>query len=247
MASCNPPGVLAGTGTPPADPNAGANAGTLTDVCVKVAGRSNLYIANGDESASDQTLYYFGEQMDDTPITTQEFYNDVPGDSHGGASGPPIERQVLGRIIRVSFNLSAWNFTTRFWLENHNGAYSVNGAVLDSEVGKPLFKFHSFRLLIVPVRDNSMLVPATTKDKDYFCFNFPNAHLSSPIEFGQGTKFSALRFTMEAHRCVGTHSKAGVIWDRDITGLGSAVTAQNAMLADQLEAVSSAKSKVNKK
>lgn len=182
---------------------------------IKVAGRSNLYIGN---ISGNPTLYYFGEQMDDTPIVERDFYNDVPGDSHGGPQGPPIDRQVIGKTVQVSFTLSVWSRSVREWLSQHNGAYSTLGAIEDWEIGRILFDLYKYRLVVVPI--------VTTMQPE-FTFNFPTALLSSPVEAGQGSKFSALRFTVEAHRgppaaAVGVR---GVIWNRDTTGVSGAQAA----------------------
>lgn len=219
-----------------ADPNANAVTATLANVDVKVAGATNLYIAQGN--AVDDPLYWFGEQIDDTPIVIREFFNDIPGDSQGGPQGPPIERQSLGRIIQLSFNLSTWSQRVRYLLENQNNVYSVPGAVKDYEVGAPLLQYHSFRLLIVGTRDNRMTagVPADKSD-DYFTFNFPTVLMSSPIECGQSSKFSTLSFTLEAHKTSTMHAKRGVIWDRDVTGLSSAVSAREDEMTAQYEAI----------
>jgi len=226
-----PPGIYSG-GAAVDNPNDGETNDLSENVEIKVAGRSNLYIA--DNSQASQPLYYFGEQMDDTPLIFQEFYNDIPGDSNGGSNGPPIDRQVLGRNVRVNFNLSTWNHKIRYMLEQHNGAYEVAGRVQDFEVGKLLFHNHRFRLLIVPLHNNDMIDAVVDKSDDYFTFNFVNAHLVSPIEVGQGSKFSGMRFTMEAYRSPAGATDAGVIWNRDVTGLTTAVEAQNQMIAEQL-------------
>lgn len=232
----NPPAV----GSTP-DPNANAGATQLSNVNVQVAGGSNLYIADG--ATPGASLYWFGEQMDDTAIVTREFFNDVPGDSQGGPQGPPIERQVLGRIVQISINLSTWSQRVRYWVERQNSVYSVNGAIQDWEVGTPILQYHRFRLLIVPARDNQLTAAAPAdKSEDWFTFNFPTALMSSPIECGQSSKFSALSFTLEAHRTPAIDvSNRGVIWNRDVTGLDTAVQARNAEIAAQFDAIAEAR------
>ena len=204
----------------PTDPNLNADPDLLAQTDIKVSGRSDLYIASNQTPG---TLYYFGMQMDDTPLSFREYYNDVPADSHGGPQGPPIERQVLGRVATINFSLSVWSQNVRYWLENHNGAYETNGYIDDTEVGTLLFTNHAFRLLIVPLKGDPMIdVPLTASDL-FFTKNFPTAVLSSPIEYGIGTKFSALRFTLEAHRSPPASPKRGILWDRDTTGYPPAV------------------------
>jgi hypothetical protein len=223
------------------DPNAGAGIDQLQDVNVQVAGGSNLYIGDGAVPAAP--LYWFGEQMDDTAIVTREFFNDVPGDSNGGPQGPPIERQVLGRIVQLSINLSTWNQRVRYWVERQNSAYSTNGAIYDYEVGTPILQAHRFRLLIVPARSNPITaLPPADKSEDWFCFNFPTILMSSPIECSQGTKFSALSFTLEAHRGPAVDDATrGVLWNRDVTGLDTAVAARQAEMQEQFDAILAAR------
>lgn len=225
------------------DPNASANDDIRDAVNIQVAGGSNLYIADGAPAdPAEATLYWFGEQMDDTAIVTREFFNDVPGDSNGGPQGPPIERQALGRIVQISINLSTWNQTVRYWVERQN-MYSVNGAVNDWEVGTPLLQYHRFRLLIVPARNNKMtLADPIDKGSDWFTFNFPTVLMSSPIECGQGSKFSSLSFTLEAHRGPQISGDTrGVIWNRDITGLDAAEAVRNDEIAAQFDAIQAAR------
>ncbi|MFZ9077502.1 MAG: hypothetical protein ACO23H_03140 [Alphaproteobacteria bacterium] len=231
----NPPAV----GNTLVDPNAGAGTNQIGAVDVKVAGGSNLYLA---DAAVPNTLYWFGEQMDDTAIVTREFFNDVPGDSNGGPQGAPIERQTLGRIVQISFSLSTWSQRVRYWLERQNTVYFTNGAVRDWEIGTPILQYHRFRLLIVPSRNNQ-ITAALPSDKsgDFFTFNFPTTLMASPIETGQSSKFSALSFTMEAHRTPPIDdAKRGVIWDRDVSGLSEAVQArqeqQNAAYQEIIDA-----------
>ena len=226
----DPPGAVSFV-----DPNSGAESANAGQVDVKVAGGSNLYLA---DASVPGTLYWFGEQIDDTSLVIREFFNDIPGDSQGGPQGPPIDRQVLGRIVQVSFTLSTWSQRVRFWLERQNTAYFTNGAIEDYEVGAPLFSDHAFRLLIIPARNNKFTAGApTNKSQDWFTYNFPTAVLSSPIEWGQGTKFSTLSFTMEAHRSPPGTTKRGVIWDRDIDGLSEAVSSLEAQATEQYEAI----------
>lgn len=223
-------------------PNTAATAEQRATVDIQVPGRTNCYIADGMTPAAP--LNYFGEQSDDTPITIREFYNDVPGDSHGGPNGPPIERQVLGRIYQIGFTLSTWSQDMREWLENHNGAYATPGTIADYEIGTPLLSRHRYRLLLVGIRPNFFGDPlGTTKDQDWFCYNFPCSILSTPIETNQGTKYAALRFSLEGHRVPPLPedgdpqpAKRGVIWDRDITGLAAAQAQAGAMMREAMAA-----------
>ncbi len=218
------------------DPNAGAGTEQNNGVDVKVSGAVNIYI--GDTMSQTGELYWMGQQIDDTAIVTREFFNDVPADSHGGPQGPPIDRQVLGRIVQLSFNLSTWSQRTRTWIEQQN-YYSVPGAIYDWEVGEPLFQTHGFRIVLVPARDNRITAaqPAT-KSQDWFCYNFPMCVMAGPIEASQSTKFTTLSFTMEAHRVPQiSNTLSGVIWNRDVTGVDQAVAARQEEMQAQYDAI----------
>lgn len=219
------------------DPNTGAGTTQYNGVDVKVAGASNIYIGNSLDT--EDTLYWLGQQIDDMAIVTREFFNDVPADSHGGPQGPPIERQVLGRIVQLSFNLSTWSQRTRTWIEQQNTAYSTPGTIYEWEVGTPLFQYHAFRILIVPARDNRITAAApATKASDWFTYNFPCCVMASPIEASQSTKFTGLSFTMEAHRVPQINNALkGVIWNRSVSGLATAVSAQEAEMQAQYDAI----------
>ena len=184
----------------------------MADPYIQVAGKSRLFIAT---VADPTTIHEVGEQVDDTQIEIQHYLHDVPGDSHGGQQGPPIERQVLGMIARARFSLCTWNPEVLDILEKHVNVFSQAGRVLDSEVGALLLRDNSFRVCIVPSKENI----TAELGYDHFLRNFVCATLSSPIQIGQGTKWSLLQFSMEAHRAPRGHAKAKCLWDRDRSGI----------------------------
>lgn len=193
----------------------------MTVEYIQVAGKSNIYLGfPGDNYAS---LLKIGEQMDETSLTVQNFDHDVPGDRHGGAQGPPIERQRLGMMVSGQFALSRWSQQARRLMIAH-GVTSTEGRLADQEIGSLLIRDRSFRLVIAPSKPNPIPFGLDSQGQDYFFYNFPAALVSGPIETGQGTKFSVLRFSMEAHRVPEGHPYAdfggsgngvGVIWNRD--------------------------------
>lgn len=183
---------------------------------IMVAGLSKLYVALPD---SYSTLRLLGVQQNETRIETQMFQHPVHSDEHGGPSGPPVEEQVLGKIMRCTFQLSKWDADVRTAIENH-GVFGTTGAVADDEVGSLLYRDNSFRVLVKPSRNNTALVAG---NDDPFLYNFICCKLSSPIAAGQGTKHSILQFTMEAHRAPAGHyggtNVVGKIFDKDETGI----------------------------
>lgn len=189
---------------------------------IHIAGKSEIWIGYPENMTAGTGVYTamtkLGEQIDDTQLVVQSFYHDVPGDRHGGQQGPPIERQILGQIVRGSLNLSRFDPQARTRLHRNN-AFATEGTVLDSEIGSLLLRDRAYRIVIVPSRANliPVAIPALQDaGKDYFAWNFPCVVLSGAIECGQGTKFSALRTQFEAHRAPEGHPKAGVIYNRDV-------------------------------
>lgn len=181
---------------------------------IQIAGKSNIYVGFADAPAS---LFKLGEQLDETRLEFQQYMHDVPGDRHGGPQGPPIERQILGGLFRGVFNLSRWNPDLLPDIHGHN-VYAVHGAIADSEIGTLLFRDNYFRFLISPAKDNT----SAELTYDPFVYNFVCCSITTPIVIGQGTKFSTLQFSFEAHRAPEGHPQAGVIWNRDDTGESTA-------------------------
>jgi hypothetical protein len=200
---------------------------------IQVAGKSNILI--GFPSDDYAVCHRIGEQMDETRLSVTPIFHDVPGDSQGGPQGDPIERQILALNIRGVLNLSKWDHTIRDRIERHN-LMSNEGSFADNEIGGLTLRDRSFRIVISPSRSNP--IPATDPISteahpdaglDYFFRNFVCCVLDSPIETGQGTKFSALQFSFRAFRAPEGHALApsgsgasyrdGLIWNRDATGV----------------------------
>jgi hypothetical protein len=190
---------------------------------IQVAGKSNILIG----FPSDYTeMMSVGEQMDDTKISIEQVLHDIPGDSQGGPQGDPIEQQILALRVRGQLNLSKWDPAVRRLLIQH-GVMATEGSFKQSEIGALLLRDRSLRIVISPSRDTP--IPAGDPDggKDYFYYNFPCCTVTSPIETGQGTKFSALSFQFRAWRVPEGHDLApgtsganwrdGLIWNRDAT------------------------------
>lgn len=188
---------------------------------IQVAGKSNIYL--GFPSNDYATLVKIGEQGDETMLSVENFDHDVPGDRHGGPQGPPIEIQRLGMVVTGQFSLTRWDPLIRRLLIAH-GVTATEGRLADSEIGSLLIRDRSFRLVIAPSKPNLIPAGEPGAGTDSFFYNFPAALVSGPIETGQGTKYSTLRFSMRAHRVPeghwyqnvgGSGLGVGVIWNRD--------------------------------
>lgn len=185
---------------------------------IQVSGKCDIYIGDSDYEGTP-VLTKLGEQLDDTRIEIQQYFHDVPGDRHGGPQGPPIERQILGKVARCVLNLSRFDPALYLQLLQHR-AFADNGEIADAEVGSLVLLERAFRLLIKPAKNNALAANHPTyPNVDPFIWNFTCCNISVPISMNQGTKFSALQLVMEAHRAPEGHNKAGILWDRDTTGI----------------------------
>ncbi|MGV3486238.1 MAG: hypothetical protein ACO1RT_17600 [Planctomycetaceae bacterium] len=209
---------------------------SATTPAIQVAGLSHILI--GFKADNYAVMHRIGMQMDDTRISMEPILHNIFGDSQGGPQGQPIEIQKLGVRYRVQFNLSKWDPIIKAKLEQHE-AMATEGSFADSEIGALMLRDRSFRLAISPSKDTIIPVndPLTgdahpDAGKDYHFRNFCCCLVSTPIETGQGTKFSALQFAMEAYRVPEGHPLApsssgqtyanGLIWNRNASGIDNA-------------------------
>src|SRR6056297_2726956 len=156
---------------------------------VQVAGFSNLLVGFTDDDYA--TLDVLGEQMDDTQISVAPIFHDVPGDSQGGPQGQPIEKQHLGYRVTGSFALSKWDPAVVRQIRRY--AMAKEGAITDAEIGALMVRDRSLRIVVSPSKANEIPANAQDAGEDYFFWNFPCCLVTSPIETGQGTKFSVAR------------------------------------------------------
>jgi hypothetical protein len=192
---------------------------------IQVAGKSSLLVGFPDDDYA--TLDILGEQMDDTQISVAPIFHDVPGDSQGGPQGQPIEKQKLGFRVTGQFALSKWDPAVVRQIRQY--AMAKEGAISDAEMGALMLRDRSLRIAIHPAKSNPIPVGAQDAGKDYFFWNFPCSLVTTPIETGQGTKFSVCRFSFEAFRVPAGHELApadpseGIIWNKDDTGVATAL------------------------
>ncbi len=195
----------------------------MTISYIQVAGKSDIYI--GFPSDAYATLLKIGEQLDDTRLEFENVFHDVLGDANGGPQGRPIERQFLGASVRGQLSLSKWSPEAYRRILAHN-VMATDGKVLDSEIGALILRDRSFRVVIAPSRSNIIGADLQGEGKDAFFYNFPCCCVSSPVNCGQGTKFSLLSFSFEAFRMPEGHpmegtegANVGTIWNRDSTNV----------------------------
>ena len=133
-------------------------------------------------------LQILGYSLDMVDERDQAYWHDVPGDLHGGPQGPPIDSQLLGRLLHVRVELSKYDEAVlkklRHRLATNNN--SVEGVLADSEIG--MLAFQDNKSIAVYV--------ASANQPRYYS----KCILREPIEVGRGTKFSTLILTFEAHR-----------------------------------------------
>lgn len=165
---------------------------------VQIPGPVKIWIAN--PWSSTDPLEELGESTDAVDVQEVTFWHNVPGDANGGQQGPPIDVQILGKIHRVSLDLSRWDPDVAEKLREHSLA--TVGEVDALEVGRLMFDVHAPRICIIPT--NAAYV------RNYWC-----ALIREPIGYGVSSKWSALQFQFEGHRPPANHAKEGIIYDTD--------------------------------
>jgi hypothetical protein len=192
---------------------------------IQVAGKSDLLVGFPDDDYA--TLDILGEQMDDTQVSVAPIFHDVPGDSQGGPQGKPIEKQHLGYDVRGQFALSKWDPAVVRQIRQY--ALSREGRITDAEMGALMLRDRSIRIVVRPSKSNPIAVGQQDEGEDHFFWNFPCTLVTSPIETGQGTKFSVCRFSFEAFRVPAGHelisetTLVGEIWNKDDAGVATAL------------------------
>jgi hypothetical protein len=52
-----------------------------------------------------------GYTRDGAHVSTEAFWENVPGDENGGQQGPPIDIQYMGETARIRLELTKWDTT----------------------------------------------------------------------------------------------------------------------------------------
>ena len=145
------------------------------------------------------TLLQLGHFVDNVEIHERDYVHDVHGDRNGGHEGPPIESQILGRIVSVSGVMSSWNASNMATYLN-NGSFATPWTILQSEVGQFLLTTKSMRLLLHTTDANDT--------RNFWC-----AIAREPIRMGGGTMHTEYFVSWECHRAPCGHAKANILWD----------------------------------
>lgn len=172
-----------------------------------------------------QMLWKLGELEDMVDPRFRDVLHGVAGDRYGGASGPPIEQQFLGRVAEIDLSLSRWdgqvfallNRIGGLFYDTATGAANTTNAIRLTDVGSLLMRDRSFRLLLVSNRDLA------------FVSNFPCCLLESDFGASISTKYSRLSMRITAHRTpeghwsdptgvVGTSTSIGVVVNNNRAG-----------------------------
>lgn len=120
-------------------------------------------------------LENLGRTRNGADVSEEGFWVDVPGDEHGGDSGPPIDIQYIGEMARVRLELTKFDpVILAKVMKRINDASKVAGA--RGTVGYFLFlNAKTFRLLI------------HTPTEPY---NFLRAVPRAPTQRNMGTRFT---------------------------------------------------------
>jgi len=160
---------------------------------IQVAKVTTVKVDTGDGSGL-QTL---GQALDMPETRDQSFMHDVPGDSHGGPQGPPIDIQFLGRIVHVRCELSKFDKTVADQIRARLAANTeaLKGTVQTADIGTLMIQDAKYMRVLLSNTNDPM--------------NFPICIVRNPIEIAHGTKFSSIVLEFEAHR----NQTTGVIYN----------------------------------
>jgi len=157
---------------------------------IHVAGPVTVKI---DAGSGLETL---GVCLDPPRIRDRAFYQDIHGDMHGGAAGPPLDVQYLGRLIHVRMELSKYDAAVANKLRARLPGAAA-GTVSDNDIGALLLQ-----------DDLALRILLDTPNQPY---NFLRCAATEPIETTIGVKYSTLLFEFTAHR----DPSSGVIYNAE--------------------------------
>ncbi len=136
--------------------------------------------------ADGNGLVTLGTGADMPVITDEAYWFDVPGDSHGGPQGPPIDIQYLGQVRRGRVEMSRFDNVVYERMKSRMANTADGNTVADADIGN---------LMIQDSKTIRVLFRSTNRVR-----NFPIAFVRDSIELPQGTKYSGLLMIFEAHR-----------------------------------------------
>lgn len=169
-------------------------------------GRCEIYVSNPSTTA----LQKLGEGQDSVQISEQHYWNDVPGDRHGGSAGPPIEVQHMGMIATIQMELSRHDTALLGSLRTHNLTVSPEGFTNLDRVGMFQLRHRSSRLVLI-----NRHIDAGTNQLITSGINYPCCLIRAPISYNRSTKYTAVSLTFEAHRAPDGHPYEGVVYNYD--------------------------------
>jgi len=179
---------------------------------IQVPGKVEVLIAVPNAYSA---LFKLGESENGIMVRKIPVVGDVIGDRHGGQSGRPIERQFFGLAAEFQLTLSRWDPAQLVKLEQFGGLLTTAGTVPLATIGALLHRDYGIRFLLYCVRNPALSL------------NFPCCTWTSPQESGRGTKYANASFQVTAERTpegFWENSKAGVVYDADVTGIPSPYT-----------------------
>lgn len=134
-------------------------------------GKATIKVGTGTSAA----LELLGYTRNGADVTEEGFWIDVPGDEHGGDSGPPIDIQYIGEMARVRLELTKFDQAILAKvMKRLNAAAKTAGA--RGTVGRFVFLNSEFFRLVIDTPTNPK--------------NFPVAVPRAPTNRNMGTRFT---------------------------------------------------------
>lgn len=164
-----------------------------------VAVRINLRDGDGFQTV--------GWTVDGVQPEEQVYTNEIFSDEYGGTSGPPIERQFMGKHAKINLSLVRYDLEVvkkmRHALASENWASHADGELVNVG-GLITCGNRAFQILLVGSADTAATAANAGAITVATNLNFPNCWFDGPIRYPIGSKntvwdfdFKALPFTTD--------------------------------------------------
>jgi hypothetical protein len=145
-----------------------------------------------------QTLGY---SPDGVSVEEMFYKNDIYSDRMGGTSGPPIDRQYLGKSARIPLQLVEYDLDVvkklRMAQRSENWSAHVMGEIVDIG-GLTTCGNRAFQILLTGASD-VVAVAADANAIVMTLLNYPNCWFDGPVRFPIGSKNTVFEFDVVAH------------------------------------------------
>jgi hypothetical protein len=129
------------------------------------------------------------------------FTNDIHSDQYGGTSGPPIDRQFMGKQAKISLALVSYNLEVVKKIREGQGSNkwaSGDPGTLVNIGGLVTCGNRAFQVLLVGEADTAATAASAGAPTIATNLNFPNCWYDGPIDYPIGSKNTVFTFDFKA-------------------------------------------------